>query len=46
VQDESHHCPAVSFERVLAEVKAKYVVGLTAAPQRRDGHHPIVDSLH
>jgi superfamily II DNA or RNA helicase len=43
IQDESHHCPAVSFERVLAEVKAKYVVGLTATPQRRDGHHPILN---
>ena len=42
IQDESHHCPAVSFEHVLAEVKAKYVVGLTATPQRRDGHHPIL----
>jgi superfamily II DNA or RNA helicase len=42
IQDEAHHCPAVSFERVLAEVKAKYVVGLTATPQRRDGHHPIL----
>jgi superfamily II DNA or RNA helicase len=42
IQDESHHCPAVSFERVLAEVKARYVVGLTATPQRRDGHHPIL----
>jgi superfamily II DNA or RNA helicase len=42
IQDESHHCPAVSFERVLAEVKAKYVVGLTATPQRRDGHQPIL----
>lgn len=42
IQDESHHCPAVSFERVLAEVKARFVVGLTATPQRRDGHHPIL----
>lgn len=42
IQDESHHCPAVSFERVLAEVKARYVVGLTATPERRDGHHPIL----
>lgn len=42
IQDEAHHCPAVSFERVLAEVKARYVVGLTATPQRRDGHHPIL----
>jgi superfamily II DNA or RNA helicase len=42
IQDEAHHSPAVSFERVLAEVKAKYVVGLTATPQRRDGLHPIL----
>ena len=41
--DECHHLPAVSFERVLAEVKARYVVGLTATPQRRDGHHPITE---
>jgi superfamily II DNA or RNA helicase len=42
IVDECHHVPAVSFERVLAEVKARYVVGLTATPQRRDGHHPIM----
>ena len=41
IVDECHHLPATSFERVLAEVKARYVVGLTATPQRRDGHHPI-----
>lgn len=41
IVDECHHLPAVSFERVLAEAKARYVVGLTATPQRRDGHHPI-----
>jgi len=40
--DECHHLPAVSFERVLAEVKARYVVGLTATPYRRDGHQPII----
>ncbi len=31
----------MQFERVLREVKARYVVGLTATPPRRDGHHPI-----
>jgi superfamily II DNA or RNA helicase len=41
IVDECHHLPAVSFERVLSEVKARYVIGLTATPQRRDGHHPI-----
>jgi hypothetical protein len=42
IQDEAHHCPAVSFERVLAEVKNRFVVGPTATPQRRDGHQPIL----
>jgi hypothetical protein len=35
IVDECHHVPAVSFERVLSEVKARYVVGLTATPHRR-----------
>ncbi|MBI3982869.1 MAG: DEAD/DEAH box helicase family protein [Gemmatimonadetes bacterium] len=43
IVDECHHVPAVSFERVLSEVKARYVVGLTATRQRRDGHHPIIE---
>ena len=42
IVDECHHLPAVSFERVLSEVKARFVVGLTATPQRRDGHQPIM----
>jgi superfamily II DNA or RNA helicase len=42
VVDECHHVPAVSFERVLREVKARFVTGLTATPRRRDGHHPIL----
>ncbi|MCO6439575.1 MAG: DEAD/DEAH box helicase [Nitrococcus mobilis] len=43
IVDECHHVPAVSFERVLSEVKARYVTGLTATPRRRDGHHPILE---
>lgn len=42
IVDECHHLPAVSFERVLNAVKARYVVGLTATPYRRDGHQPII----
>ncbi len=42
IVDECHHVPAVSFERVLSEVKARYVLGLTATPHRRDGHQPIL----
>lgn len=43
IVDECHHLPAVQFERVLREVKARYVVGLTATPRRRDGHQPITE---
>jgi superfamily II DNA or RNA helicase len=42
IVDECHHVSAFSFERVLRKVKAKYVVGLTATPVRKDGHHPII----
>ena len=42
IMDECHHVGAFSFERVMSEVKAKYVTGLTATPLRRDGHHPIL----
>jgi superfamily II DNA or RNA helicase len=43
IVDECHHLPAISFERVLSEVKARFIVGLTATPQRRDGHQPITE---
>ena len=43
IVDECHHIPAVSFERVLSEVKARYLTGLTATPRRRDGLHPILE---
>ena len=26
----------------MRQVKAKYVLGLTATPVRKDGHHPII----
>jgi superfamily II DNA or RNA helicase len=42
IVDECHHVPAASFERVMREVNARFVAGLTATPQRRDGHHPII----
>ncbi len=43
IVDECHHLPAFTFEQVLKKVRAKYVLGLTATPIRRDGHHPIVE---
>jgi len=42
IVDECHHLSAISFEQVLRQVKARYVTGLTATPQRKDGHHPII----
>ncbi|HVW28091.1 MAG TPA: DEAD/DEAH box helicase family protein [Polyangiaceae bacterium] len=43
IVDECHYVPAIQFDRVLSEAKARYVVGLTATPQRRDGRHPITE---
>jgi superfamily II DNA or RNA helicase len=40
--DECHHISAFSFERVLKQIRAKYVCGLTATPTRKDGLHPII----
>lgn len=42
IVDECHHIPAFSFERVLRGTKARFILGLTATPLRKDGHHPIV----
>lgn len=42
IVDECHHVGAVSFDAILKRVKAKYVLGLTATPIRRDGQQPIV----
>lgn len=42
IVDECHHLPAFSFEQVLKKVKAKFVLGLTATPIRKDGQHPII----
>jgi superfamily II DNA or RNA helicase len=42
IVDECHHIPAFTFEQVLRQVKAQYIVGLTATPIRKDGHHPII----
>lgn len=40
--DECHHVAALTYERVMKAVKAKYVYGLTATPIRNDCHHDIV----
>ena len=42
IVDECHHISAFTFEQVMKQVKARYMVGLTATPTRKDGHHPII----
>lgn len=42
VVDECHHLSAFSFEAILKRVRARYVLGLTATPIRRDGRQPIL----
>ncbi|MCU7793757.1 TOTE conflict system archaeo-eukaryotic primase domain-containing protein [Aeromonas caviae] len=42
IVDECHHVGAASFDAILKRTKAKYVLGLTATPIRRDGLQPII----
>lgn len=42
IVDECHHISASSFEHVARACKARYVLGLSATPTRKDGHHPII----
>ena len=42
IVDECHHVGAVSFDGILKRARAKYVLGLTATPIRRDGQQPII----
>jgi superfamily II DNA or RNA helicase len=42
IVDECHHLSAASFEAILKRAKARYVLGLTATPIRRDGRQPII----
>jgi superfamily II DNA or RNA helicase len=42
IVDECHHIGARSFEAILKRVQARFVLGLTATPIRRDGQDPII----
>ncbi|HBP1357769.1 TPA: DEAD/DEAH box helicase family protein [Pseudomonas aeruginosa] len=42
IVDECHHLSAISFEAILKSSAARYVLGLTATPMRRDGQQPII----
>lgn len=40
--DECHHVPAASFEAVMKESTARFFLGLTATPNRKDGLQKIL----
>lgn len=42
IVDECHHVAAFTYEKVMREAKALFVMGLTATPTRKDGLHPII----
>lgn len=42
IVDECHHVGATSIDAILKRTKAKYILGLTATPIRRDGLQPII----
>ncbi len=42
IVDECHHLSAHSFEQLVRQAKARFVVGLSATVARKDGHHPII----
>ena len=42
IVDECHHLPAHSFEQVARRTKARFVLGLSATVERKNGHHPIL----
>ncbi len=42
VVDECHHIPAISFETLVKASPARYFLGLTATPYRKDGLQSII----
>lgn len=42
IVDECHIISAITFEKVLKQIRPKYILGLTATPKRKDGLHPII----
>ena len=42
IVDECHHVPAAAFENAVRAIPARYWVGLTATPYRRDGLDDLI----
>ncbi|WP_231950965.1 DEAD/DEAH box helicase family protein [Legionella waltersii] len=39
IVDECHHIPSISFDEMVRQVKAKYIIGLSDTLVRKDSHH-------
>lgn len=44
ILDESHHCGANSYVTLMKTIKAKYILGLTATPKRKDKKDFLINS--
>ncbi|WP_020007685.1 TOTE conflict system archaeo-eukaryotic primase domain-containing protein [Salinicoccus albus] len=42
IVDEAHHIAAQSFEFVIKQVASRYLYGLSATPERKDGYTPLI----
>lgn len=42
IVDECHHLAAFSFEQIAKNFRGKYVLGMSATVERKDGHEPII----
>lgn len=42
IVDECHHIPALTFEQIIKGFKGRYILGLSATPNRKDGLEPIL----
>lgn len=40
--DECHHIPALTFEKIVKQFRGKYILGLSATPNRKDGMEPLI----
>jgi len=42
IVDECHHIPALTFEKIIKKFCGKYILGLSATPNRKDGMEPLI----
>ena len=42
IVDECHHIPALTFEQIVKNFKGRYILGLSATPNRKDELDPIL----